>query len=41
MLYSGLYYNSFMIVIYDCKDMASALKLNYGCKAFASVIYYD
>ncbi len=37
----GQYYKNFTIVIYDRNDMASALKLNYNCKALASGINYD
>ncbi len=38
---SGLYYKSLMIVICDCNDVASTIKLNYYCKDLASVINYD
>ncbi len=38
---SGLYYKSFAIVIYDCNDMTSTIKLNYNCKALAIVVNYD
>jgi hypothetical protein len=38
---SGLYNESFTIVIYDCNDIASTIKLNYNCKALASVVNYD
>ncbi len=38
---SGLYYKSFTIVIYDCKDMVSIIKLNYDHKALACVVNYD
>ncbi len=30
-----------MIVIYDCNDMASTIKLNYDRNALATVINYD
>jgi hypothetical protein len=29
------------IIIYDRNDIASTIKLNYNCKALASVINYD
>ncbi len=38
---SGLYYKSFTIVTSDCNDWASSIKLNYDCKALASVINYN
>ncbi len=38
---SDLYYKSFTIVISDSNDLASTIKLNYDCKALASVINYN
>jgi hypothetical protein len=38
---SGLYYKSFMIVIYHRNEIVSTIGLNYNPKALDSVINYD